>query len=162
MGTANPGAGQFSFRCVHCQAKGLKKLSLLYLQGTSRSNSLVFGFYRGFKGNFCANALSTRQSLLARRSAPPQKKDLWGFLVIWAVLSGLFCLIGFAALAGHDSANVTGEAVLFLWLAVIAAGGIWRFKVASAYNNEVWSKEYARWQRSYLCMQCGTVNIAAR
>jgi DNA-directed RNA polymerase subunit RPC12/RpoP len=159
---ANPGAGQVAFRCVHCQAKGLKKLSLLYLQGTSRSNSFVFGFYRGFKGNFWANALSTRQSLLARRAAPPQKKSLWGFLVIWAVLSGLFCLIGFAALTGRDSASLSGEAVVFVWLAIIAAGGIWRFKVATGYNTEVWSKEYARWQRSYLCMQCGTVNIAAR
>ena len=136
----------------------MKKLSLLFLQGTASRNSVTIGFYRGLKGNFIANTFGKRQSLLAERAAPPKKKSLLAFGALWLVACSVIALIVLAALSNSaESFAVLKSAVL--WCALFAVGLIWRSKVVSSYNVKVWPQAYARWERSYLCMQCGRVNI---
>lgn len=147
-----------SLKCANCQANGLKKLSLLFLQGTAARSSFTIGFYRGLRGNFVANTFGTRQSLLAQRAAPPRKKSLLIFGAMWFVACSVVALVALAVLSNSDQSQaLTVSAVL--WCAAFAGGLIWRSKGIDTYNKRVWPKAYATWERSYLCMQCGRINV---
>jgi len=146
-------------KCANCQSKGLKKLSLLYLQGTSKRDSFTIGFYRGLKGNFIANTMGTKQSLLAQRAAPPRKKSLLIFLVSWFVACVVLTLVVIVAMVNSSSEGPIAGIGLAVGGVAFLAGAFWRGKTVGEYNSQTWSKVYARWERSYLCMQCGRVNI---
>ncbi len=152
--------GQVLFRCSQCQSPKLKKLSLLFLQGTSSGNALTLGFYRGFRGNCLAQTFFKRQSLLSERAAPPRKKSFAVFLIIWLLASvfGTLILWGLAVSKSGDAALVT-RVIWSLWLLFFFTISVHRFKRIALYNNTIWPNLYARWNRSYLCMQCGGVSV---
>lgn len=147
-----------AFRCASCHSSKLKKLSLLYLQGTGAQNSFVFGFYRGLKGNFVASTSGTRQSLLAKRAAPPMKKSLAAFGALWLGMCLIFFIGEIIVLpASVDSTQLSVWAGF--WLLIFVGGVVLRFRHVNEYNGRVWPRSYSRWERSYLCMQCGRVNV---
>lgn len=150
---------QPTLSCANCQSKSLKKLSLLYLQGTSNRNSFTVGFYRGLKGNFIANTMGTRQSLLAQRAAPPRKKSMALFLIGWFVACLILAVALIIAMINSSFEGPTAGIGLAVGGIAFLGGAIWRGKSVSGYNSRTWSKAYARWERSYLCTQCGRVNI---
>ena len=150
---------QPTLKCANCQGKGLKKLSLLYLQGTSKRDSFTIGFYRGLKGNFIANTMGTKQSLLAQRASPPRKKSLGLFLAGWFVACVVLTLVVIIAMVNSNSEGPIGGIGLAVGGLAFLSGAVWRGKSVSEYNSQTWSKANARWERSYLCMQCGRVSI---
>lgn len=150
---------QLTLKCANCQSKGLKKLSLVYLQGTSNRNSFTIGFYRGLKGNIIANTLGTKQSLLAQRAAPPQKKGMALFLIGWFVACLILAVILIIAMINSNFEGPIAGIGFAVGGIAFVGGAVLRGKTVSEYNSRTWSKAYARWERSYLCTQCGRVNI---
>jgi hypothetical protein len=103
--------------------------------------------------------MGTKQSLLAQRAAPPRKKSLVIFLVGWFVACVVLTLVVIVAMVNSSSdAPIAGIGLAVGGVAFLG-GAVWRGKTVSEYNSQTWSKAYARWERSYLCMQCGRVNM---
>lgn len=153
-----PPAGRGAYRCARCNSSKLKKLSLLYLQGTATRNSFILGFYRDLKGNFFGNVFGVRQSLLAKRAAPPRKKSLLVFGLLWLVVCVVVALIGVMALPVSEE-PVLAPAGALLCLVLFVGGIILQSRHIQEYNEKVWARTYSQWERSYLCMQCGRVNV---
>lgn len=134
-------------RCCKCGNPRIKKLSLIYLEGTSKSQNLGVAFYRGLSRQAIYTSMGTRQSLLARSARPPKKKNpaLRGF--IWFFVA--CCL----ALVFHSmSATVSILLVAAMGAALHIKGGI-------DYNDTEWQKKYQTWDKSFLCRQCGAVTF---
>lgn len=146
-----------AYKCARCHSSKLKKLSLLYLEGTATRNSFILGFYRSFKGSFVASTFGRRQSLLAQRSAPPRKKSLLIFGLLWLVICSAAALV--ALVATSSSGEEVLQWIAVLWIALLVGGIVWRSRNIATYNTKVLPRIHAQWERSYLCMQCGRVNV---
>jgi hypothetical protein len=103
--------------------------------------------------------MGTKQSLLAQRASPPRKKSLGLFLAGWFVACVVLTLVVIIAMVNSNSEGPIGGIGLAVGGLAFLSGAVWRGKSVSEYNSQTWSKAYARWERSYLCMQCGRVSI---
>jgi hypothetical protein len=68
-------------------------------------------------------------------------------------------LVVIIAMVNSNSEGPVGGIGLAVGGLAFVGGAVWRGKSVSEYNSQTWSKAYARWERSYLCMQCGRVSI---
>jgi hypothetical protein len=117
------------------------------MEGTTKTQNTALAFYKGFSRQALITSIGTRQSLLAQRAAPPKKKSpiLRGFL--WFLGACIFTLI------------FHSEPATICIFALAAAGGGLHVRDATDYNANKWRNLYNRWNRSFLCRQCGTVTI---
>jgi hypothetical protein len=115
--------------------------------------------FRGLKGNFIANTMGTKQSLLAQRAAPPRKKGMALFLIGWFLVCVILTIILIIVMIDSKFEGSIGRIGLAVGCIAFVWGAVWRGKTVGDYNSRTWSKAYARWERSYLCTQCGRVNI---
>jgi uncharacterized membrane protein len=134
-------------RCCACGDARLKKLSLIYMEGTTKTRNTALAFYRGFSRQAIITSAGTRQSLLAQRAAPPRKKSPFLRGVIWFLAASVLALI------------LHSEAATVCVLAVAALAGGLHIRDAYEYNTTKWTSFYNRWNRSFLCRQCGTVTV---
>jgi len=136
-----------NLRCCACNDARLKKLSLIYMEGTTKTQNLAMVFYKGFSRRALITSFGTRQSLLARRSAPPKKKSLFLRGLMWFMAASILALI------------VHTELTTICVFAVAAFAAAVHIRDASVYNSKKWLNLYNRWNRSFLCRQCGTITI---
>lgn len=140
-------------QCRTCGNPQLKKLSMIYLEGTSRSQNVALGFYRGFRRSLLLTSRGSRQSLLAQKAAPPRKKSYTLAVALWTVVTIMLLLI--LLLMGVDL-NVDVFATVML-VSIFAAG--LHLSACHRFNKTQWPMLYATWNRSFLCRRCGTVSI---
>jgi hypothetical protein len=126
----------------------IKKLSLTYLEGTSKSQNLGVAFYRGLSRQAIYTSMGTLQSLLAQSARPPKKKNPALRGLIW------FSASCFLALIFHSM-----PATIFIFL-IATFGAALHIKDAIDYNDTEWPKKYQTWDKSFLCKQCGTVTFS--
>jgi hypothetical protein len=81
------------------------------------------------------------------------------FLIGWFAACVVLTLLVLIAMANSGFDRSTGGVGLALGCVAFVGGAAWRGKSVTEYNSRAWPKVYARWERSYLCMQCGRVNI---
>ena len=129
--------------CPSCHSENTQKLSVIYEEGLSHINtktrSTGVGFARGGMGIGFGRGKTrgTSQSSASLKASPPTKLSMtWG--VVLVVLGVIF---------------IRGS---FLWLAAIGLGG-WLIYRAYKFNHEQWPELFAKWDRAFQCLRCGTI-----
>lgn len=148
-------------RCPNCKSTDLKKVSLAYQEGLYLVNTRtrLRGVLIGSGGpDMIVGRARTRgfqPTELSKLLRPPVK---WSYLklVLW---SGIFSLVALVAYVNHVMANpppvsalpVEIYAVLFSSGFVLVACLLWQ------HNHGTYPRQYAQWNRSFICQRCGAV-----
>jgi hypothetical protein len=150
-------------RCPSCNGADLKKVSLAFQEGMSRVKTshrllgLVFG--HSCPGLLIGGAAGRglQQTELSRTLKPPVK---WSYLKL--TLRSVF--VTFVAFGGYVlfvAASTPPVSTLPMKLYVFLAPVVF---VALAFsfwlhNHTTFPREYAQWNRSFICQRCGTVSL---
>ena len=150
-------------RCPQCDSTDLKKVSLAYEEGLyqGESRTRLSAALAGSGGPDLivgkAPARTSHQSALSKRLKPPAK---WSYLKVafWWVLMVL-CLgwIIFYVNVITTNAAIASSTILIVFSLVSIAAlvlllvSVWR-------HNQSTSREYEEWNRSFVCVRCGTVS----
>lgn len=148
--------------CPKCGSIDLKKVSLVYQDGLSqmKARSRHFGFLLGTAGPAIVTGTSVKhgilQSELSESLNPPAR---WSYakLVGGSFVLTCFALFAYVIFVSASAPPVSTLPVkLYVFLApvafVVLAALFWR------HNNLVYPRQYAAWDRSFLCQRCGTVS----
>lgn len=149
-------------RCPNCNSQDMKKVSVVYEEGVSRTKeqtrlrALLFGDEgpNVILGSAVTNG--TRETELSKSLRPP-KKWSYGKLLLWAGFVSVISLIFYIHFVMSSSATVSGlSAVVFgaigLGVFVVLLLSVWR------HNHLVYPRQYAEWDRSFICQRCGGVS----
>jgi hypothetical protein len=148
--------------CTHCQSTDLRKVSLVYQQGRFdvKARTRLRGLLLGTGGPDLivgsTNTIGVLQTQLSRHLHPPVK---WSYLKLvgWFALGSFVALIAYvqSVMGSFGTASslpvsiyVVVVSCLFLFLGFL----IWR------HNHCAYPVQYAEWERSFLCMRCGSVS----
>ena len=159
-----PRGQQMDLRCPNCGSTDLKKASLVYEEGSSRikARSRLRGVSFGDEGpNVVVGTAVMKgmyQTELSRALCPPKKRS-YGKLLLWAGIVSVVSLIFYTHTVMSSTSMVSafpvvmfgvmGAVVLLASLAVI-----WR------HNQLVYPRQYAEWDRSFVCQRCGAVSAS--
>ena len=148
-----------NYKCPTCGSEQVQRVSVVYESGTTSTRGRGLGV--AIAGDDLipvgTSTRSTSQTQLAARLVPPKKQGAGYILSAVAITLGgvVFGLIPAAA------GGVIGIAIgSCLALGGFAGGLVYaatESKKVSAYNSQVWEKQYQQWQRRWLCHKCGHV-----
>ena len=151
-------------RCPKCNSTDLKKVSLAYQEGLHRTDArtrLSAALVGGNGPDLVVGRATTQashQSALSKQLSPPAK---WSYLKVcsWSVLA--FLSVGwlvFYANTVTTKATTVSSAPLTLFV-LISVGIIalllflvWR------HNHSAYERGFVEWDRSFVCLRCGTVS----
>lgn len=151
-------------RCPQCNSTDLKKLSLAYQEGISQVNTRtrLRGVVVGSDGPDLVVGTGTikgiQQTAVSKADAPPTKWS-YGKLAGWSVL--LFLVIGWIVFYANTvttnsetvtSVPLTVYTTLAICTFVFVFAGFWK------HNRGTFPRQYAKWDRSFICQHCGTVS----
>jgi hypothetical protein len=149
--------------CPQCGNNGLKKLSLAYQEGliqTQRSTRVRAVVIGGTGPDLVlggATARASHQSVLSSQLNPPAK---WSYLKIGsrAVLVSLCVgwLIFYINTVRTNSTTVLSASVTLFALVAAAIFALLLF-LAWRHNHSSYERQYAEWDRSFICQRCGAV-----
>jgi hypothetical protein len=156
--------GPVELQCPNCKSTNLKKVSLAYQEGLLHvsTRTRLRGVVVGSDGPDLVVASGTtngiQQTAISRMVAPPRKRS-YKRLVGWSVLAFLAAgwIVFYANTVVTNSQTVSSVALtVYTVLAVCTFAGVfagfWR------HNHSIYPREFAHWERSYLCGRCGTVS----
>lgn len=130
--------------CNHCKSDLIRKVSVIFEEGTSSGSGTSFGSAGG-KLAVLQTATSS-QSLLAKRLAPPPRMGFGKILNL--VVLGVICLLVAVNSSGFFSA------MFFTLLLVIVGAFFYGMQLNAAFPaaNAIWLK---KWH----CNKCGEISI---
>jgi hypothetical protein len=161
--TPRPPRGlRMDLRCPNCGSTDLKKASLVYEEGSSRTKarSRLRGLSFGDEGPNLVVGTSvtngTYQTEVSKQLRPP-KKWSYGRLLVAAVLVALASLIFYVHVVMSSSTKSSGMSVVFLAVLgfsvlLIALFLTWR------HNQLVYPRQFADWNASWQCSRCGGIS----
>lgn len=129
--------------CPQCKSDNVQRFSVIYQSGTQNINtqSRSFGAGVGSGGAFGSahtTTSGTSQSLMAKITAPPEKKS-YKFAILCLIFGVLVMFVGSYQLVG------------FL---LIGLGGLLGY-FSYNYNLNDWPSKYQSWNTSWHCNKCG-------
>lgn len=156
------------FKCPHCGADDVRKVSLMYEQATSNLNYREVSMRSDGVGAY-TTGVGGIQNLMGGRIAPPEppvplpnkpSKGRTFLAALWA----LFCMIGFVVvITDHQrhygamfSYVVLGLPALFIVL--LNRSELAQYPaLEKAYASSVaaYERSVAQWKRAWICMRCG-------
>jgi hypothetical protein len=155
--------GTMELHCPQCGNNGLTKLSLVYQEGlfqtqqSSRVRAAVIGGTGPDLVLGRGTARASHQSVLSSQLSPPAK---WSYLKIgsWAVL--VFLCVGWLILyvnTVRTNSTTVLSASVTLFALVAAAIFALLLILAWRHNHSSYQRQYAQWDRSFICQRCGAV-----
>jgi hypothetical protein len=120
--------------CPRCGSEEVRKLSLIYREGTAHVGAYAPGG---------GGTLGTAQSLMSRDAAPPQPQD-----VEWAIL---FAAIGLAIAALGGVSGVLAVSLAGIGVAIMSAAAAFS---QAKWNRDVYPQLYGKWNDTFLCNRC--------
>ena len=148
-------------QCQKCGSTDLKKVSLVYQDGLSqvKTATRMGGFVLGQSGSGLffgrAKTRGVQQSDLSTALNPPTK---WSYIRLagWAFAVSCASLLAYIVFASASTPPVSTLPVkLFVYLApptlLFLLALFWR------HNHLVYPRQYAQWDRTFLCRRCGAV-----
>jgi hypothetical protein len=149
--------------CPKCESEDVQRLAMIYQHGTATSVST--GSTLGAVGDDLAVAGTVtsgkQQSLLAQQAAPPQPRGNSGCLLITGIL-----LVAFGLLAPFVTVTRMADnrdvSLLPVGIVVIVVGIILlvlsraRVRNNAEYNRTTYARLKERWDRTWLCLRCGS------
>lgn len=146
-----------SLVCPSCQSEDVKSLSVVFLAGLSKAKGSVGGVGIGLGGGVGFGAgLSdgTNQTYLSKRAAPPPKCNVrgWGCLMSTGIIILIiyFLAEGFKGFLKDPSFTLLLASILFI------VGSFGSIK-ANEYNSKTWPILRNKWEKSFMCLRCGTM-----
>jgi hypothetical protein len=160
--------GPMDLQCPNCRSTDLKKVSLAYQEGLQHVSARMRlrGVVVGSDGPDLvvgrATTKGTKQTEISRALTPPKK---WSYLKLfgWSVLVFLsvgWLVVYIRAVTTNSSTlrslSLTIHTVVSCGLFVVLFALFWR------HNHSKYPKEYAQWNRSFICERCGSVSQHTR
>jgi hypothetical protein len=150
-------------RCPSCNGADLKKVCLAYQEGLSRvkTRNRLLGLVFGHSGPGVlvggAAGRGVQQTELSRTLKPPVK---WSYLKL-ALRSVLVTFVAFGAYIVFVASSTPPVSTLPMKLYVFLAPVVFLVLVFSfwQHNHSTFPREYAQWDRSFICQRCGTVSL---
>jgi hypothetical protein len=156
--------GPMQFHCPNCKGTDLKKVSLACHEGLQRvsTRTRIRGVVVGSDGPDVVVGRATTKGIqeteISKTLSPPKK---WSYLKLlgWSLL--VFLSLGWVVFYVNTVMNnssfvsslpLTAFAVLSACLFVALCFLYWN------HNNSTYPRQYARWDRSFICERCGTVS----
>ena len=153
--------GPMDLRCPDCKSTDLKKVSLAYQEGLyrldtcTRLTAVLIGSGGPDMVAGRARTKGFRQTELSRILSPPRK---WSYLklVLW---SGTFTLGALVAYVNHVMASPPPVSALpvEIYAVVFSAAIVVVGCLFLKHNHGTYSRQYAQWNRSFICLRCGSV-----
>jgi len=148
-------------RCPKCNSTDLKKVSLAYEEGIFRTDAqtrMRAAVIGGSGADLLVGRASTHgshESAVAKRLKPPVK---WSYrkLVFWSALFSL-CggwLVFYVNTITKNASSVTSPN-LTAYAVIAALSFAFALAFAVRHNASVYPKQFAEWDRSFLCQRCG-------
>ena len=149
-------------QCQKCGSIDLKKVSVIYQDGLSqvKSRSRLVGLLFGGSGPVIVTGTSVKhgilQSELSKSLNPPVT---WSYakLVAGSLALTCFALFAYVIFVSASAPPVSTLPVkLYVFMApfafVVLTALFWR------HNHLVYPRQYAAWDRSFLCQRCGSID----
>ena len=156
------GGCAMDLQCPRCKSTDLKRVSLAYQEGLYRvdTRTRLSGVLIGSGGPDMvvgrARTKGVRQTELSMRLSPPSK---WSYLklIVWG---GIISVVALVAYVNHVMASPPPVSVLPVQIyAVLFSGAfIFLFILFWRHNRSTYPREYAQWNRSFVCERCGAVS----
>jgi hypothetical protein len=151
-------------RCPKCNSTDLKKVSLAHEEGRFRSEgrTRLHAVAVGGGGPDLvvgrATTRGTQQSALSKKLTPPLK---WSYLKVigWSVL--VFLSAGWLVFYVNSvttKATTVSSTPLTLFALIYAAILALLLFLVWRHNHSSYQKQYAQWDKSFICERCGTVS----
>jgi hypothetical protein len=148
-------------RCPKCGSTDLKKVSLVYEEGSSRikTKSRLRGWSFGDDGPSVfvgtAETKGVLQTGLSERLQPPQK---WSYVkpIGWCAATCLVLLIMYV----HSVMGSAGKVSSLPGMVVtVAIGGLFLSLMFATWrhNRLVYPRQHESWAQSFVCLRCGGV-----
>jgi hypothetical protein len=150
-------------RCPDCNSGDLKRLSLAYQESVchedTRTRLRAFLFGRDGPNLIVGRAVTegVHWTQLSKRLSPPRK---WSYvrLILGSVVVTLAALFAYVVFVASSPPPVTTLPLkMYVSLAPVVflalAFAVWR------HNHLRFPREYARWNRSFICQRCGAVSL---
>jgi len=141
--------------CIRCGGAETQRLSVAYESGisdinTSGTTTGLFASGNGLGiGGGSTRTRGTAQTALSQRAAPPAKKRYLKPLLLIGLLLPFILPYLFQAILPGKVGNLIAEIIyvgcLLGWIAF-----------ALRYNTQQWPPLKAIWDRSFICLRCGT------
>lgn len=128
-------------KCPECGSENIKRLEVIYDEGTSNQSGLALLVGTGGEGAAVTAGRSKTQ--LAQKCSPPKKKGYESLILAILLAVLCFCLM---------------EAGAWLWFFLPAVGVIFSIFLATKtweFNKTSWPKLYDSWLKSWCCLKCG-------
>lgn len=138
--------------CPNCQSEQIRKLSVVYEEGLAQFNARTESLATGSGGSAWGTSATegVSQTALSQKAAPPKKESVIKLALMFFV--GMFVFGIILSLFLEQGSFLIG--VLMLGYIAMAIFTLYKTFI---YNIREFPGVYAEWQRSYMCMQCGTV-----
>ena len=155
---------KMDLRCPKCNGTDLKKVSMAYQEGLYRGEGhgrLRAAIVGGSGPDLVVGRASTRalhQSELSKQLGPPVK---WSYrkVIGWSVLAFL-CLAWLVFYADRVTTNakavISATLVPLGVIAGVVLAGV--FFLSWRHNHSTYQREYAEWNRSFICQRCGAMS----
>ena len=151
-------------RCPQCNSTDMKKVSLAYQEGFSRvkTHSRLRAIAVGSDGPDVIlgriKSAGTAQTELSKVLSPPRKWSYRKLLRYW-LFAFVVCSWMVIALDWSMTSSKTIISIPFLAFVATCLGLFVLFAFAFwKHNGSTFRREYARWNRAYICNKCGEVS----
>lgn len=135
-----------SLACPRCSNPNVRRLSLIFQEGTSHIQTSTAGVATASGGGWGVGTAATtgrQQTLLSLGASPPTRMTMGG--AVAATLFGVLLILGGIS----DPGGMLVVGLLF------AGIGGYRVKRAMDYNRNVYPGLLDTWQNTFLCNRCG-------
>lgn len=150
--------------CPNCNSTDLKKVSLAYQEGLQRvsTRTRVRGVVVGSDGPDLvvgrATTKGTQQTDVSKALTPPKKWSYRKFLG-WSLF--VFLSVGWIVFYVNTvMRNSSSVSSVPLTIYAVVCGGIFLalFLVYWKHNHSTYPRQYAEWNRSFICARCGAIS----
>lgn len=152
--------GPMELQCPNCKSTDLKKVSLAYEEGFQRisTRTRLRGVVVGSDGPDVVVGRATtkgiQQTELSKELTPPMR---WSYpkLFGWSVL--VFLSVGWMAF--YVNTITRNSSIPLAVYSLLSAGvAVVLFLIYCKHNHSTYPRQYAHWNRSFICERCGTVS----
>jgi hypothetical protein len=156
--------GPMELQCPNCKSIDLKKVSLAYQEGLQRVNmrTRIRGVVVGSDGPDLivsrGTTKGTQQTEISRVLAPPRR---WSYLKLIGRAVLVFLSVGWIVFYVNTVAkNSSPVASVPLTVYSLLSAGVFvaLFLVYAKHNQSTYPRQFAKWDRSFICERCGTVS----
>lgn len=136
--------------CPTCNSENTRKFSIAYEEGTTKSKS------EGFSDNASHETEHFSQTSLAKRCSPPQEPTPGFALGIVGTVFSIWAALKFGFLSGSFWVGLVSFMVAMASLSIF-----WRRFLAKK-SFATFDANYADWEKSWVCMKCGSTFLFDR